>query len=88
MIFKNSKVYDVLKWIVLVCLPACNCLWLALSQIWSLPYGKPISLTISAVTAFLGALIGVSALQYSKLKENGVELIADESEIEDDNEEG
>lgn len=86
MIFKNSKVYDVLKWICLVCLPAINSLWIALSQIWSLPYGKPIALTISAVTAFLGCLLGISSISYQKYKEKfveRVELDEDEEEIED-----
>ena len=84
MIFKNSKVYDVLKWLCLVCLPAVNCLWLALSQIWSIPYGEPISLTISAVTAFIGALIGISAIQYNKLKANKVEIVVDEEDNDDE----
>ena len=42
MIFKNSKVYDVLKWIVMVALPATTALWLALAGIWGFPYAEEI----------------------------------------------
>ena len=67
MIFKNSKVYDVLKWIVLVVLPALTTLWLTLAKIWGFPYAEAIGATMTAITAFLGALLGVSAVLYKKI---------------------
>jgi hypothetical protein len=66
---KNS-VYDVLKYIVTIVLPALTTLWLALATIWNLPYGEPIGATMGAITVFLGALIGISSAQYNKEKEN------------------
>lgn len=66
MIFNNSKVYDVLKWIALVCLPALTTLWLTLANIWGFPYAEAIGATMTAITAFLGALLGVSSIQYKK----------------------
>lgn len=66
MIFKNSKIYDVLKWIALVVLPALGALYFALSTIWGLPYGEQIVGTISAIDTFLGAIIGISSIQYAK----------------------
>lgn len=66
MVFKNSKVYDVLKWAVMVCLPAVTTLWLTLSSIWNFPYAEPIGATLGAVTVFLGALLGIGSLQYAK----------------------
>ena len=69
MIF-NSKVYDVLKWIALVALPATTTLWLALASIWGWPYAEAIGATLAAITAFLGALLGVSSVQYAKKLEN------------------
>ena len=70
MIFTNSKVYDVLKWIALVCLPAVTTLWLTIASIWSLPYGEPIGATLGAITVFLGALLGISSIQYNKILES------------------
>ena len=67
MIFKNSKVYDILKWIDMVVLPAITTLWLTLATIWGFPYAEPIGATLGAITVFLGALLGISSIQYQKL---------------------
>lgn len=64
----NCKVYDVLKWIALIALPAVGTLYFALAGIWGFPYGEEIVGTITAIDAFLGALIGVSAATYNKTK--------------------
>lgn len=56
-----DKVYDILKWICLIVLPACGTLYFALSGIWGFPYGEQIVGTLTAIDTFLGALIGVSA---------------------------
>ncbi|MBR3117719.1 MAG: phage holin [Oceanobacillus sp.] len=66
----NNKVYDVLKWIALVVLPAMAALYLTLAQIWGLPYGEAIAATITAIDAFLGAILGISSIQYSKKVKN------------------
>lgn len=65
----NSKLYDVLKWISIICLPALSLLVGALGQIWGWPDAEKITLTISAVATFLGALIGVSTYKYNKVDE-------------------
>lgn len=62
----DNKVYDILKWIALVALPAVGTLYFALASIWGLPYGEQIVGTITAIDCFIGALIGVSTLQYNK----------------------
>jgi len=69
MIFKNSKIYDVLKWIALVVLPAIATLYFALSGIWGFPYGEQIVGTITAVDTFLGAILGISSINYNKQQE-------------------
>lgn len=63
-----DKVYDVLKWITIVVLPAIGTLYFALSGIWGFPYGEQIVGTITAIETFLGALIGISTLNYNKNK--------------------
>ncbi len=62
----NSKTYDILKYIAMIVLPALGTLYFALSQIWGLPYGEEIVGTITALDAFLGALLGVSTASYKK----------------------
>lgn len=62
----SSKLYDVLKWVALVCLPALSAFYAAISEIWNLPYGVQICGTIGAVSALMGALLQVSSIQYHK----------------------
>lgn len=68
----SNKTYDVLKWIALVALPALGTLYFALSKIWGLPYGTEIVGTISAIDAFLGALLGISTNVYNKMNKTDV----------------
>lgn len=67
----NNQVYDVLKFIALVVLPALGTLYFALSTIWGLPYGEQIVGTITAVDTFLGALLGISSAKYNKALKEG-----------------
>ncbi len=62
----NNKVYDILKWIAQIVLPALGALYFALAQIWGLPYGEEIVGTITAIDCFLGAILGISNVQYKK----------------------
>ena len=62
----DNKVYDVLKYIAQIVLPAIATFYFALSTIWGLPYGEEIVGTISAIDVLLGALLGISTMQYNK----------------------
>ncbi len=64
----NDKVYDVLKWIVVIVLPAIGALYTGLSQIWKLPYAAEIPATITVICTFLGAILCISTAQYNKDK--------------------
>ena len=68
MIFKNSKVYDVLKWIALVGFYALNYLWVELADVWSFPYATEIGKTISIVGVALGIDLGISGIKYKTIK--------------------
>ena len=62
----SNKVYDVLKWIAMVLLPAIATLYFALAGIWDFPYPEEIVGTITAVDTFLGVILGISSAQYNK----------------------
>jgi len=62
----SNKLYDILKWIALIMLPASAVLYGVLAKTWGLPYGDEIVGTINAVATFIGVLIGVSTLSYNK----------------------
>lgn len=68
-----KKVYDVLKYVAQVVLPAVGTLYFALAQIWGLPYGEQIVGTITAVDAFLGAILMIDTMRYYKNLEAGEE---------------
>lgn len=65
----SNKMYDVLKYIAQIGLPAAATLYYALSAIWGLPYGEQIVGTITSVDTFLGTLLMISSSAYRK--ENG-----------------
>lgn len=62
----SNKTYNILKCIAQIILPALGTLYFALSSIWGLPYGEQIVGTITAIDAFLGALLGISTMKYNK----------------------
>ena len=62
----SNRAYDVLKFIAQILLPAIGTLYFALARIWGFPFAEEIVGTITAVDAFLGALLGISTLQYNK----------------------
>lgn len=66
----TDKMYDVLKWVAQILLPAVATLYFAIAQTWGLPYGEQIVGTITAIDAFLGALLGISTYQYNKRSDN------------------
>ena len=64
----SNKVYDVLKWVAQILLPALGTLYFALSSIWGFPYGEQIVGTITAVDVFLGVILGISSVKYNSNK--------------------
>lgn len=62
----SDKVYDTLKWIAQILLPALGTLYFALARIWDFPLAEQIVGTITAVDAFLGVLLGISTASYHK----------------------
>lgn len=62
----NNKVYDILKWVAQLLLPAAGTLYFALAGIWAWPYGEQVVGTITAVDTFLGVLLGLSTLKYNQ----------------------
>lgn len=69
-----NSVYDILKWIALVVIPAVATLYGALAPTWGWPYAEQIVYTLTAIDTFLGALLGISNLQYK----NGQVVTSDE----------
>lgn len=62
----SNKLYDVLKWIVMIVIPALTTAYVGLSAIWTFPYAEEIAKTSAVVCTLLGALLGISTAQYNK----------------------
>ena len=62
----SNKIYDVLKWIVVIVLPALAFLYSQLAGIWGLPFADAIPDTINAVALFVGTSLMISTAQYNK----------------------
>lgn len=71
----RDEVYDKLKVIALIVIPAAVTCWIAIGNIWGLPYVEQIAGTATAIATFLGALLKISSDRY-------VEELTDE-EIEE-----
>lgn len=63
----TNKTYDILAYIGRIVLPALATLWLALAEIWDLPFGPQIGATVSAVALFLNAVLKISSKGYSEI---------------------
>lgn len=62
----SNKVYDSLKWVAQIAIPAAATLYFALAGIWGWPYGEQVVGTLTAVDTCLGVLLGISTAQYNK----------------------
>ena len=79
----SNKLYDSLKWLAQICLPAIGVLYFALSGIWGFPYGEEIVGTITAIDTFLGVILGISSANYKKNNEAN-EMVAFEEGVDED----
>ena len=61
----SNTVYDIMKYLTIIVLPACGALYAGLSQIWQLPYAAEIPATITVVCTFLGAILCISSAEYN-----------------------
>lgn len=61
-----NKVYDILKWVVMICIPALTTAYVGLSTVWGWPYADSIAKTSAIVCTLLGALLGISTAEYNK----------------------
>lgn len=60
----SNKVYDVLKWIALIALPALQVALVTLGKIWNLPAMVPTAATVGVLATLIGVCIGVSTFSY------------------------
>lgn len=68
----NSRLYDKMKWLGLIALPALGLFYSVIAPLWGLPYAEPITKTLDALGVLIGTLIGISSKNfYSQVVDNG-----------------
>ena len=66
----SNQVYDILKFIAQIVLPAIATFYVTIASIWGLPMGDEISRTVMAIDTLLGAILMISTSQYKKSVDN------------------
>ena len=59
-------IYNLLKWITMIVLPALATAYVGLSAIWGFPYADEVAKTTAVICTLLGALLGISTAEYNK----------------------
>jgi hypothetical protein len=74
MVFSGFKlkdsVYNILKWICLIVLPAVSTFYSLLADVWNLPYATQIPTTINGIAVLIGTIIGISHLTIKAEEDN------------------
>ena len=81
----SNKVYDTLKALVTVVIPACTTFYVTLDSIFGWGYGDTVAKVSAAVCTLLGSLMGISSANY--YRRTSLPMPEDETEV-DNSEEG
>ena len=60
----SNKTYDILKWAVMIALPAFATFYTTVGKIWGWPLTEEIVATIMAGTTFLGISLQISSAKH------------------------
>lgn len=67
----TGKLYNVLKFLALVALPAAATLYFTLAGLWGLPAAEQVIGTITAFDTFLGVILHISSVSYNSSTSQG-----------------
>ena len=67
----TGKLYNTLKFLALVVLPAVGTLYFTLAAIWGLPAAEQVVGTIVAMDTFLGVILQISSTSYNSSTAQG-----------------
>lgn len=67
----NDRVYDILKWFVLVVIPALTVFYSVIDEVFQIGYSDIVCKLSAGLCACLGAVLGISTAEYNKDNYNG-----------------
>lgn len=62
----SSATYDILKWLVLIVIPALTTFYAVLDNLFAWGYAEIVTTISAATCTCIGAIIGISTAQYNK----------------------
>lgn len=65
----KDSVYDVLKWLVMIVIPALTTFYCVLDKVFAWGMAEIVATISAAFCACLGAILGISTAEYNKNKE-------------------
>lgn len=60
-----DSVYDLLKWLVCIAIPACTTAYVGLDKLFGWGYAAEVAQVSAILCTLIGALIGISTAQYN-----------------------
>ena len=70
-----DKIYNTLKWVVILVIPAAAVLYKTLAGIWGWAFADEIPNTLYAIEVFLGAILGFTGFNYENKKKEEAEKL-------------
>lgn len=64
----NEKMYDFLKWVTVILIPAIGVFYYDIANIYSLPYAGEVMQTSNVLTCFLGCVLMIDTVGYNREK--------------------
>jgi hypothetical protein len=64
----SDRLYNVLKWLVLVCIPALTTAYVGFDAIFKWGYADTVAKVSAIVCTLIGSLIGISTAEYNRAK--------------------
>lgn len=63
----SNKAYDILKWLVLIVIPAVTSFYVVLDGVFHWGYADIVAKISAALCTCIGAIVGISTAQYNAL---------------------
>lgn len=74
----SDKIYNRIKWLVQIVLPAFGGLYFGLAQIWGFPNPEAVVGSLALLTTFFGIILGFSSKTYNASSDGSIVVTTDE----------
>lgn len=64
-----NKIYDIMKWLVVICIPALTVAYCGLDAVFGWGYADVVAKVSAIICTLIGSLIGISTAEYNREKQ-------------------